>query len=140
MESKADSKLFEPMIDSAYAELNRKENSTNEQPNRGLLAYAICMKNPSENLLKADALIRNLRSKFEVYQLICRSFAFHQELYDAQKNIPEFNSGADQAQFLWSILYGYYKEKGETKGPWENYIQGYPPRIILNLRYVNENN
>ena len=140
IENKADPKLSQPMIDSAYAELNRKENSTNEQPNRGLLAYAICMQNPSENLSKAYALIRNLRSKFEISQLICRSFAFHQELYDAQMNIPEFNSGADQASFLWSILYGYYKGKGETKGSWENFIQGYPPRIFLNFRYVNENN
>ena len=140
MENRADPTLYNRMIDSAYAELNRKENSTNEQPNRGLLAYAICMQNPSENLSKAYGLIRNLRSKFEVSQLICRSFGFHQELYDAQINIPEYNSGADQAQFLWNILYGYYKGKGETKGAWENYIQGYPPRIILNLRYVNENN
>jgi energy-coupling factor transporter ATP-binding protein EcfA2 len=139
MEDKGDPKLFKPMIDSAYAELSRRENSSNEQPNRGLLAYAICMENPSENLSKAYTLIRNLRSKFEISQLICRSFAFHQELYDAQMNIPEFNSGADQAQFLWSILYGYYKGKGETTGAWKNYIQGYPPRIILNLRYVNEN-
>jgi len=139
IEGKADSKLFKPMIDSAYAELNRKENSTNEQPNRGLFAYAITMENPSENLSKAYTLIRNLRSKFEVSQLICRAFAFHGELYDAEMNIPEFNSGADQAQFLWSILYGYYKGKGETKGAWENFIQGYPPRIIMNFRYVNEN-
>jgi hypothetical protein len=139
IKGKAEPKLFKPVIDSAYAELNRKENSTNEQPNRGLLAYAITMENPSENLSKAYALIRNLRSKFEISQLICRSFAFHEGLYDAEMNIPEFNSDADQATFLWSILYGYYTGKGETKGAWKNYIQGYPPRIIMNFRYVNEN-
>jgi hypothetical protein len=139
MEQKADPKLIGPNIDSAYIELNRKENTTNDQPNRGFLAYAITMERPSENLSKANSLIRNLNNKFDVYQLICRSFAFRGQLYDAEMNIPLYNSGTDQALFLWSILYGYYAGKGETRGEWENYIQGYPPRILSNLRYVNEN-
>ena len=66
IENKADPKLSQPMIDSAYAELNRKENSTNEQPNRGYwLMQSVC-RILRKNLSKAYALIRNLRSKFEI--------------------------------------------------------------------------
>lgn len=140
LKEKGDDKLIRPLIDSALAEMDRKENRTNNQPNRGLLAYALAMENPSENTPKAYTLIRNLGTKFEAIRDISRGVAFRNELYGAEKNIPANISSSDEADFIWAILLGYSEGKTETRNEWKKYIQGYPARLKMNIVYVDESN
>jgi len=140
LKEKGDDKLIRPLIDSALAEMDRKENRTNNQPNRGLLAYALAMENPSENTPKAYTLIRNLGTKFEAIRDISRGVAFRNELYGAVKNIPANISSSDEADFIWAILLGYSEGKTETRNEWKKYIQGYPARLKMNIVYVDESN
>ncbi|HLA59081.1 MAG TPA: hypothetical protein VK622_09985, partial [Puia sp.] len=138
LKEKFDAKKVQPLIDSAFVEMDRKENRTNEQPNRGFLAYAITMENPDENISKAYSLIRNLPSKIDANKEICRSFAFHQQLYEAVKNIPDFNSGSDQAEFFWFIMRGYAEGQPSDDAGWNRFYNGAPPRLNLNIIYVDE--
>jgi hypothetical protein len=126
---KADDKLIRPLLDSALAEVDRKENRTNDQPNRGLLAYALAMENPSENIPKAYALIRNLGTKFEAIRDISRGVAFRNELYRAEKNIP-----AIFPVVMRQILYG--QSDGIFEGKAENTRNG---RSLLGIPAENKN-
>ena len=136
-----DPKKYRPLLDSALAEMDRKENRTNQQPNRGLLAYALAMENPSGNLAKSYSLIRNLPSKFEANSNICRSFGFHHELYNALANSPENISAVDYTDILWFTLMGYREGDGTTINPeWKQYIEYYVPRFSINITYIDENN
>ncbi|HEY2648721.1 MAG TPA: hypothetical protein VGI38_05990, partial [Puia sp.] len=137
LKEKFDAKKVQPLIDSAFAELDRKENKTNEQPNRGFLAYAIMMQNPEENVSKAFSLIRNLPSKIDANKEICRSFAFHGQLYNAMINIPDFNSGSDQADFLSYIMRGY-SETQPADTAWKKFKDNINPRDNRNIIYVDE--
>jgi len=139
LKEKFDGKKVQPLIDSAFAENERKENRTNEQPNRGFLAYAIMMENPDANVSKAYSLIRNLPSKIDANKEICRSFAFHEELYEAVQNIPDFNSGSDQADFFWFILRGFGEGQSSDDGGWNKFLNGAIPRLNQNIIYVDEN-
>jgi hypothetical protein len=138
LKEKFDAKKVQPLIDSAFVELERKENRTNEQPNRGFLAYAIVMQNPDENVSKAFSLIRNLPSKIDANKEICRSFAFHGQLYDAMMNIPDFNSGSDQADFLWYIMRGYNEAQPAENGVWKRFTDNINPKDNRNIIYVDE--
>ena len=129
---------MQPLIDSAFVELDRKENRTNEQPNRGFLAYAIVMQNPDENVSKAFSLIRNLPTKIDANEQICRAIAFHGELYNATMNIPDFNSGSDQAEFLWYIMRGYSEAQQTEDASWKRFMENSLPRLNRNIIYVDE--
>jgi energy-coupling factor transporter ATP-binding protein EcfA2 len=138
LKEKFDGKKVQPLIDSAFVEIDRKENSTNEQPNRGFLAYAITMENPDDNVSKAYSLIRNLPTKIDANKEICRSFAFHQKLYESVQNIPDFNSGSDQAEFLWYIMRGYTEAHPTDDAGWNKFMNNSIPRLNLNIIYVDE--
>ena len=135
---KFDAKKVQPLIDSAFVEMDRKENRTSEQPNRGFLAYAITMQNPDDNVSKAYSLIRNLPNKIDANKEICRSFAFHGQLYGAIMNIPDFNSGSDQAEFLWYIMKGYTEAQPTDDAGWNKFMNNSIPRFNLNIIYVDE--
>jgi hypothetical protein len=140
LKEKTDEKISQLLLDSAMAEKDRKENRTNDQPNRGLIAYALTMENPSGNTQKAYMLIKNLGSKNEVTENISRAFAFRKELYGAEENISANISSSDEADFLWAILLGYSEGMTETRPGWKKFDLGYPPRLNANLQYVDENN
>jgi energy-coupling factor transporter ATP-binding protein EcfA2 len=141
LKERKDLNNVQQLIDSAFVEMDRKENRSNYQPNRGFLAYAITMENPNENLQRAYTLIRNLPSKIDANQEICRALAFHGQLYEAQKNIPDFNSASDQASFLWYILRGYQQgQPADSQKGWDKFINISPPRYNLNITYVEEHN
>jgi hypothetical protein len=140
LKEKVDDKTIRLLLDSALTEMDRKENRTNNQPNRGLIAYALTLENPSENTQKAYVLIRNLWAKFEATRDICRAFAFRKELYGAEENIPAYISSSDQADFLWAILLGYSEGTTETRAGWKKFELGYPSRLNMNIEYVDENN
>ena len=128
LKEKFDAKKVQPLIDSAFVELDRKENRTNEQPNRGFLAYAIVMQNPDENVSKAFSLIRNLPTKIDANKEICRAIAFHGQLYNATMNIPDFNSGSDQAEFLWYIMKGYTEAQPAEDAGWKRFMENSIPK------------
>jgi hypothetical protein len=138
LKEKFDAKKVQPLIDSAFVELDRKENRTNEQPNRGFLAYAIVMQNPDENVSKAFSLIRNLPTKIDANKEICRAIAFHEQLYNATMNIPDFNSGSDQAEFLWYIMKGYTEAQPAEDAGWKRFMENSIPRLNRNIIYVDE--
>jgi energy-coupling factor transporter ATP-binding protein EcfA2 len=137
---KYESKLIGPLIDSAKIEMTRKENITNQQPNRRILAYALMLEDPSRNQSEAYALIRNLPTKFAAIQDIARAYAFRDQLYEAKAAIPDFISGSDQADFLDYILRGYSTGNSKLNANWESFDQSYAPWLNQNIKYVDENN
>jgi energy-coupling factor transporter ATP-binding protein EcfA2 len=130
----------QPTIDSALKEMERVENVSSDQPNRSLLAYALTMQDPEKNLLQAYALIRNLRVKYSSMQDMCQAIAFHGDLYEAEKNIPESISATDQAAFLRKILAGYTEGNGGYGAAWSKYNSMYPVLIYQYIAYIDENN
>jgi len=96
------------------------------------------MQNPDENVSKAFSLIRNLRTKIDANKEICRAFAFHGQLYAAVSNIPEFNSGSDQAEFLWFIMKGFSEAQPAEDAGWRRFKDNSIPRFNWNIIYVDE--
>jgi len=133
-------KMVQPLIDSALAEMARKENRSNDQPNRRNIAYALTMQDPSGNADQAYALIKNLPGKMAAMEDICRSFAFHKNLHGAMEHIPAFNSGTDQADFLGRIQQGYTEGTKENVSGWGKYNNNYLRITNLNIVYVDESN
>jgi energy-coupling factor transporter ATP-binding protein EcfA2 len=139
LREKVKSSLIPQLIDSAYSEMARVENITDEQPNRRILAYALAMQDPSKNVSRAYGLIRNLPAKFATIQEICRSFSFYNDLHNGETNIPDFISGSDQADFLWNILYGYSEGTGVSEFSWKEFTQDYPKLKNQFILYLDEN-
>ena len=131
--------MIQQLIDSANREMSRVENTTGDQPNRRLLAYALMMQNPSKNAEQAYLLIKNLPVKFAALQNTCRSFAFYEDLYNAAARIPDGISGSDQANFLRFILIGYSQGKGDNNAAWKEFNQQYPRNINAFIQYIDEN-
>ncbi len=140
LKEKFDPKKVQPVIDSATKEMESVENITGAQPNRNLLAYALMMQDPEKNLTKAYALIRNLPVKYTSMQEMCRAIAFHGDLYEAEKNIPESISASDQAAFLRKILAGYSEGNGGNDSSWNQYNISYPVLQYQYIAYIDENN
>jgi hypothetical protein len=140
LKEKFDPNEIQPTIDSALKEMERVENITGEQPNRRLLAYALLMQDPEKNLPQAYALIRNLPVKYMSMQEMCQAIAFHGDLYEAEKNIPESISATDQAAFLRKILAGYTDGNGGYGTAWNKYNLMYPVLQYQYIAYIDENN
>ena len=140
LKEKFDNKKVQPVIDSAIKEMERVENITGEQPNRRLLAYALMMQDPEKNLSHAYTLIRNLPVKYTSMQEMCRAIAFHGDLYEAEKNVPESISASDQAAFLRKILAGYAEGNGGYDSSWNQYNISYPILYYQYIVYIDENN
>ncbi len=127
------------LIDSARMEMGRVENIGEDQPNREVLAHTLVMQSPSKNSEEAYRLIKNIPEKFNAMSNICRSYAFHGELYNAQARIPEFISDSDLAFFISCTLYGYADGNLESKKEWENFNRNYPGRFVKYITYIDEN-
>ena len=137
---KHDGPVIQELIDSAVAEMNRIESSTNDQPNRNLLAHALVMQSPAKNTTEAYRLIKNLPVKFNAIQNICRSYAFYGDLHEARSNIPSFISSSDQSAFLWYLLYGYNQGTGMVEEEWRHFSNHYPEGLTNVIAYIDENN
>jgi hypothetical protein len=98
------------------------------------------MQNSEKNLQQAYALIRNLPVKYTSMQEMCQAIAFHGDLYEAEKNIPESISATDQAAFLRKILAGYSEGNGGYGASWSKYNSLYPVLQYQYIVYIDENN
>ena len=105
-----------------------------------MLAYALMMQDPEKNLSQAYALIRNLPVKYTSMQEMCRAIAFHGDLYEAGKNIPESISASDQTSFLRKILTGYTEGNGGYDSSWNQYNMSFPVLQYQYIAYIDENN
>lgn len=130
--------IIQQLIDSAYVELGRIENLTTGQPHRQVLAYALTMQDPIANSPKAYQLIKNLGGKFIAMQRIGYSYSFHDELFLAMNNTPEFISDTDQAIFLWNILYGYDEGQSDHDKRWDEFKLYYEWTRTRWINYIDE--
>ena len=132
--------MIQQVIDSSYKEMSRVENTTGDQPNRRLLSYALMMQDPAKNSNEAYLLIKNLPVKFGAVQNISRSFAFYNDLYNAQARIPEAISGTDQADFFKFLLIGYSQGNEKVNPDWNEFTRRYQRNINAFILYIDENN
>lgn len=107
LERKVNPAMSDRLLDSAKAELNRITNLATGQPNRQIIAHVLAMQDPEHNSEAAYAVIKNIGNKLDPTYRICRSFAFHGNLYGAQRQFLDNLSDQDHANFIWNILYGY---------------------------------
>ncbi|MBZ5858417.1 nSTAND1 domain-containing NTPase [Flavihumibacter profundi] len=137
---KQDAKIIQQLIDSAGSEAKRAENVTTDQPNRQLLAFALAMQSPGKNATEINRLIKNLPQKFSAFKNTCRSYAFNGDLFGATDHIPNAISDNDQADFLATILYGYWEKDKVSGSEWAGFNEYYRPFITRYIQYVDENN
>ncbi len=140
LKEKWDEKKVQPLIDSAILNMNNTTNTSGEQPNRRLVCYALSMQNPSGNLNQSYMVIRNLTTKLAATEDICRSFAFHNELYNGTENIPDNISGSDRADFIRFMLEGYQDGNSSIKPEWSEFTSNYVSFLNDPIIYVDENN
>ncbi|HLY68770.1 MAG TPA: hypothetical protein VKR53_03505 [Puia sp.] len=127
------------LIDSAKAQMNLAVNITEGQPNKELLAAALILQSPSQNAAEAFRLIKNIPEKFDALRNICRSYAFHGDIYKAKTDISPLISSSDLASFYWYILHGYAERNGAPAKEWIEYDGNYFSRLNLFIRYIDEN-
>ncbi len=137
---RANHQLVQQLLDSSRIELTRIENLSTGQPNRILLAYALAMQDPDKNSDEAYTTIKNIGNKFWPRLRICRAYAFHGDLYGANQNIVENVSDADQAEFLWNILYGYSDGQDVKDKRWLEYTDNHFWQNTRFINYINEDN
>jgi energy-coupling factor transporter ATP-binding protein EcfA2 len=126
------------LLDSARIEMNRLDNPAVFQPNRHQVAMALMYQNPKENGEEAYRTIKNSLNKFQAIWRFSRAFAFHRNLNEAQKQIPDLIAAGDKATFLSNILEGYSLIHPPGK-EWQKFLEN---RMIFTRRflpYVNEN-
>lgn len=123
-------------LDSAYKEITRIENLSTGQPNRILIAYALALKNDPNKLNDAYKVIKNLDGKSFPIELMCRSLAFHENLFDAMQNMPPDISDSDRALLLRAILQGY--KRNEIEKAWMEYSFSYSWFGLNPITYINE--
>ncbi|ULQ51014.1 ATP-binding protein [Flavihumibacter fluvii] len=140
LREKRDVKLVQQLIDSAKTEMKRAENVTVAQPNRQLIAFALAMQSPEKNAAEISSLIKNIPQKSPAFKNTCRSYAFNGNLFDAIDHIPASISENDRADFLGSILYGYWEKEKKSDSTWAQFDEYYRPFIIRFIQYVDENN
>ena len=140
LRTKVNISMAQQLIDSAKIELTRIENLSTGQPNRILLAYALAMQDPKGNSAEAYKAVKNIGNKLVPTLRISRSFAFNNDLYRAQQNIPENTSDTDQADFLWNIVYGYAEGTSIEKSDWKYFNSNYQRINTRFINYINEDN
>jgi hypothetical protein len=128
------------LLDSAQVEITRIENLTTGQPNRQLISQALALQNPERNVEEAHRVIKNIFNKTLPTQKICRSFAYHDNLYEARAHVVSNISDTDQITFLWNIVYGYNLAQGSVKPEWQGYSARYFPQHNRFINYINEDN
>jgi len=140
LERKVNPAMSDRLLDSAKAELNRITNLATGQPNRQIIAHVLAMQDPEHNSEAAYAVIKNIGNKLDPTYRICRSFAFHGNLYGAQRQFLDNLSDQDHANFIWNILYGYRQGQQNTSPEWKNWTDNYNFNKTQTLFYINEAN
>jgi hypothetical protein len=140
LNEKKDSKIIQALIDSSRNELNRTQNVTGFQPNRLVLSYALAMQDPEKNLPEINKLIKNLPQKLFPIQATVRSFAFNDQLYNAQAYIPSLISDDDLANTQWYILYGHSLRNPDPRAEWQAYQKYYTQIFTRSINYQDESN
>jgi len=140
LERKVNAPMSTRLLDSAKAELGRITNLATGQPNRQIIAHALAMQDPEQNAEAAYAVIKNIGNKLDPTYRICRSFAFHGDLYGAQRQFLDNLSDSDHANFIWNILYGYRQGHQDTPPEWKNWTDNYVFFKSQTLNYINEAN
>ncbi len=131
--------IITSLIDSAKAQMNLAGNITEGQPNKVLLAQALILQSPSQNAAEAFQLIKNIPEKSDAIRNICRSYAFHGDMFRAVSDISPLISSSDLASFYWYILLGYNEENDKQAKEWMEYDRNYFSRFNLFIRYIDEN-
>jgi hypothetical protein len=128
------------LLDSAEIELPRSETTTQDQPNREMLAAALSLNPTNKNIDEAFRIIKNIPNRFYATSYICGALGFKDKLFEAKSSIPELCSDTDIADFYALILYNYNLNKKISGKEWDMYNGDYTPLSILDLRYIDENN
>lgn len=132
--------LQQQLLDSAKMELPRTEITTQDQPNREMLAAALSLNPTGKNIDEAFRIIKNIPNRFYATSYICGALGFDDKLFEAKANIPELCSDADICDFYGLILLNYSLNKKIAGKEWKIYNNGYAPLSILDLRYIDEDN
>jgi hypothetical protein len=126
------------LLDSARAEMKRLNNPALFQPNRHQVAMALMYLDPDKNAKEAYQTIKNSSDKFEAIARFSKAYAFHGNLYAAQKQMPPLISTADKADFFRKIMEGLNLTKRQ-KSEWESFKENELIFTRQFLRYINEN-
>ena len=140
LNEKKDPKIIQSLIDSSRNEHNRTQNLTGFQPNRLVLSYALAMQDPGKNLPEINKLIKNLPQKLFPIQATVRSYAFNDQLYNAQAYIPSLISDDDLANTQWYILYGHSLRNANPRAEWKAYQKYYIQIFTRSINYQDESN
>ncbi|WP_336515447.1 hypothetical protein [Pollutibacter soli] len=132
--------LAAQLLDSAKAQLPRSEITTQDQPNREMIAAALALHPTTRNIDNAFSIIKNIPTRFYATSYICGALGFDDKLFEAKSNIPELCSDTDICDFYALILYNYNLRKKISGKEWDRYNSNYTPLSILDLRYIDENN
>ena len=125
------------LLDSARMEMNRLDNPTLFQPNRHQVAMALMYLDPGKNSDEAYRTIKNSPNKFQAISRFSKAYAFQDNLFKAQQQIPNLIATADKAVFYRNIIEGF-NLKELKKDEWRNFKEN---EMIFNRRflpYINE--
>jgi len=131
------SEAAQRLLDSARTEMNRLDNPALFQPNRHQVAMALMYLDPDKNSKEAYLTIKNSSDKFEAIARFSKAYAFHGNLYEAQKQIPSLISTGDKADFFRKIFEGLNLKK-PLKSEWEKFKENELIFTRRFLRYINE--
>lgn len=132
--------LARQLLDSSKKEVSRVEITTQDQPNREVLAASLALKPTSENIAEAFRLVKNIPGRFYATSYICGALGFDDKLFEAKSHIPELCSDTDISDFYALILYNYDLKKKISGKEWESFNRNYTKLSLLDLRYVDESN
>ncbi|HCW05994.1 MAG TPA: hypothetical protein DGG95_01370 [Cytophagales bacterium] len=139
MLTKIKSPAINRLIDSSRAEMLRVENTGVDQQSRVQVPFALAMRLDKNDLTEANKVMKNVSFKFAVQQLVSRSIAFNNQIYQAYKNTPETVSSTDKTVFLWNILYGYSEGMENQPEGWNAFEDNYRPWYKHPINYDDEN-
>ena len=136
---KENSEIIPRLLDSARVEMNRTKDLTTGQPNRVQLAFALAMYDPSKNQAEAYQVIKNVGGKSNAIMMIAGAHAFHDNLFEGLRNIPDNISYTDRARFLWRLIYSLQDGMDNTDKSWDQFTDGQRWWITQWIPYVDDN-
>ncbi len=130
--------IAQRLLDSAITEMKRLDNPAVFQPNRHNVAIAFMYKDPDKNSGQAYRTIKNSFNKFGAIFRFSEAHAIHENLYQAEQQMPLLISTGDKATFLYFMIKGYNLMKTQ-KEQWKKFHDNTPFFFRRFLVYVNEN-